>query len=347
MNMDQLSPKKNKVKNPIFWVGIVLGSFLLFGGIILILLAGSFIFLGRVLTSEDETLTKKPLREIVVSGVGEDKIVLIPITGIISDKSTESVFMNAPGLVQVVEKSLEQASADNGVKAVIFQIDSPGGGITASDMIYNNIVRFKEKTRKTVVVYMQDVAASGGYYISIAADKIIAHPTTITGSIGVIMPIINVAKLIDKYGIENKSIKSGLMKDIGSPLKGMLPEEEEVLSDIIEEMYMRFITLISNERRLSLDHVKMLADGRIFTGKQAVENGLIDQVGYLDDAIETTRGLAGLKEAKIIKYEKKLSVGDFFRVMVSKMFVKPEITINVDDFSFKHLSKPMYLWLED
>ncbi|MGR3219602.1 MAG: signal peptide peptidase SppA [Candidatus Anammoxibacter sp.] len=344
MNRDNLPIKNNKNRSAIFWIFVGFGSFFLLSGITLVLLVVGAIFLGRTMIQTDGARQQNALQEVVVAGTGEDKIVMIPINGVISDKSTDNIFLNVPGMVHVIKKSLEQVAADSDVKAVIFTVDSPGGGITASDIIYNNIKRFKEATGKPVVVYMQNVAASGGYYVSIAADKIIAHPTTITGSIGVIMPIINVSKLIDKYGIEETSIKSGKMKDIGSPLKEMLPEEKEVLSEIVDEMYMRFITLISKERGLPIDQVRILADGRIFTGKQAVNNGLIDQVGYLEDAIDIAKDLAGLKEAKIIKYERKLSVGDFLKVMASKMLTKPEITINLDDFPIKHISKPMYLW---
>ena len=344
MNRDNLSTKNHKGRSAIFWIFVGFGSFFLLSGITLILLVVGVLFLGRAMIQDDGTLQQNTLREVVVSGTGENKIVMIPISGVITDKPTDNIFLNIPGMVHVIKKTLEQVAADSNVKAVIFTVDSPGGGITASDIIYNNIKRFKETTGKTVVVYMQNVAASGGYYVSIAADKIIAHPTTITGSIGVIMPIINVSKLIDKYGIEENSIKSGRMKDIGSPLKEMLPEEKEVLSEIVDEMYMRFITLISKERELPIDQVRILADGRIFTGKQAVNNGLIDQVGYLEDAIDIAKDLAGLKEATIIKYERKLSVGDFLKVMASKMLTKPEITINLDDFPIKHISKPMYLW---
>ena len=344
MNRNNLPPKKDKSRSAVFWVLVGFGSFFLLSGITLILLVVGALFLGRAMIQDDGTVQQNTLQEVVVSGTGENKIVMIPISGVISDKPTDNIFLNIPGMVHVVKKNLEQVAADSNVKAVIFTVDSPGGGITASDIIYNNIKRFKEATGKTVVVYMQNVAASGGYYISIVADKIIAHPTTITGSIGVIMPIVNVSKLIDKYGIEEKSIKSGLMKDIGSPLKKMLPEEKEVLTEIIDEMYMRFITLISKERELPLDQVKKLADGRIFTGNQAVNNGLIDQVGYLEDAIDITKDLAGLKEAKIIKYERKLSVSDFLKVMASKMLSKPEIKINIDDFPIKQITKPMYLW---
>lgn len=344
LNEDQKLPERKKGRSALFWVIVGFGSFFLLGSILLVFIVGSFLFLSKTVVSDDNSFSKKPLQEIVVSGDGENKIALVSIKGVISDKPTDSILMRVPGIVEVVKKSLEQAAIDNSIKAVIFEVNSPGGGITASDMIYTNIKHFKEKTGKTVVVYMQDLAASGGYYVSIAADKIVAHPTTITGSIGVIMPLVNVAKLIEKYGIENQSIKSGLMKDMGSPLKKMLPEEENVLLNIIDEMYMRFVRLIAHERGMPIDQIKKLADGRIFTGEQAVGNGLIDAIGYFEDAVKITKDLAGLEKAAIIRYERKLSVGDFFKVIASRIFAKPEITLKFDELSFKNLSKPMYLW---
>lgn len=336
--------KKKTGKGVLFWLAIGFGSFFLMGCFSLLLFAGIFFSIARTFSPDEASFGKNRLTEVVVSGTEKDKILLVPIKGIISDKSVEGVFFSTQGIVEMVKLSLDQATSDDFVRAVIFEVDSPGGGITASDIIYNNIVNFKNKTGKSVIVYMQDVAASGGYYVSVAADKIIAHPTTITGSIGVIMPMINVAGLIGKYGIEDKSIKSGLMKDIGSPLKHMLPAEENVLSEIVMEMYMRFVTIIANERKLPIDYIKSLADGRIFTGRQALENGLIDQVGYLDDAIKLTKDIVGLEKASIIRYQKKFGFGDIFKVMVSRVFANPEITIKLDEFSREHLSKPMYLW---
>ena len=228
MDSQNAPVEKRKSRSPLFWICVGIGSFSFLGTIaFIIIVVASFAFFGDTVSQVSQSPGKETLREIHVSGSGEDKIVLVPIKGVISDKSAGTFLMNSPSLVHVVKRSLEQAASDDSVKGVILEVDSPGGGITASDVIYNYIVNFKKRTGKTVVVYMQDVAASGGYYVSVAADRIVAHPTTITGSIGVIMPIVNIAKLVEKYGIENGSIKSGLMKDIGSPLKEMSVEEEE------------------------------------------------------------------------------------------------------------------------
>lgn len=336
--------KGKRGKGAFFWFSIGFGSFFFLCCLFLIILIVGFFSVSNAIVSKDIVSGKRGLVETFVAGKGEDKMVLVQIKGIISEKSLDSQFFNTPGTVEVVKQSLEQASGDGQVKAVLFEIDSPGGEITASDVIYNDIINFKQDTGKKVVAYMGDVAASGGYYVSVAADKIIAHPTTITGSIGVIMPLINLAGLINKYGIKDNSIKSGLMKDIGSPLKEMLPEEKDVLSETVREMYMRFVTIISNGRHLPIDQVERIADGRIYTGNQALGLGLIDQIGYFEDAINLAKELAGLKDAKIIRYQQRISIGDMFRIMISRIFVNPEITIKVEELLTGNFSRPMYLW---
>ncbi|HLG28939.1 MAG TPA: signal peptide peptidase SppA, partial [Candidatus Brocadiales bacterium] len=234
---------------------------------------------------------------------------------------------------------------DDKLVAILLEIDSPGGGITASDTIYNHILKFKEKTKKKVVVYMKDVAASGAYYISMSADKIVAHPTTITGSIGVIMPLINIADLIERYGVKDKSITSGSIKDIGSPTKPMSEEEETVLKTIIDEMYMRFVTIISENRGMPVEEIKKLADGRIYTGKQALDNGLVDQLGYMEDAVNITKELAGVTEAQIVKYQRPWHLSDLLRAAASAALSARRIEINVPYGPSDGFPKLMYLWM--
>ncbi len=287
----------------------------------------------------------KKLTEVVIEGSGTNKIVLIPIKGIITAQKTKKYFFEAPNIVDSVKKQLEQAHDDNDVKAVILEIDSPGGGITASDIIYKEILEFKEKTNKSVIVSMQDVAASGAYYISAAADKIVSHPTTITGSIGVIMPLINITNLIEKYGIEDTSIKSGDMKNIGSPLKKMSDEERKVLHDIVDEMYTRFLSIISNGRNMKIEDVRKLADGRIYTGKQALDNGLVDQLGYIEDAITLAKEMTGLKEAKVIKYKRMFNLSEIFASSADSLFGDRTVKIDINASPIDGDSpRFMYLW---
>lgn len=190
------------------------------------------------------------------------------------------------------------------VKAVILRLDTPGGEVTASDILYNEILNFKEKTGKPVLGLMMGVAASGGYYIASACDYIIAHPSTITGSIGVISIFPNLEDLFAKIGIKVNVIKSEKMKDSGSTFRDLTTEEKKIFQDIVDELYQKFLDVVYHKRKnsLSLEELKKIADGRVYTARQAYELKLIDEIGYFDSAIKKTLTLASLKEAKVIAY---------------------------------------------
>ncbi|MCF6154274.1 MAG: signal peptide peptidase SppA [Candidatus Brocadia sp.] len=327
-----------------FWVAVGLASFFFLCTLFLFMLFIGSLVLSKALITSTATKDKKQVFETVVGGSGESKIAIIPIKGILSNESAEGLFIEKPSIVEVVKQQLEQATDDAHVKAILLEVDSPGGGITASDIIYNQITKFKAETQKKVVVYMQDIAASGGYYISSAADAIVAHPTTITGSIGVIMPLINVAELINRYGIKDNSIASGNLKEIGSPLKQMTADEAAVLKGIIDEMYMQFVKVVSTGRNLDIEEVKKIADGRIYTGKQALDKGLVDQLGYPEDAIALTKKLARLTEATIVRYEEHYGLADLFGLMSGKIFQNNTIRLDISQLQERGDTRPMYLW---
>ena len=335
----------NKKKSRVgFWISTSLAIVFFLCCIVLsISLMGLFVVKGALTTQGKDESTKK-LSETVIGGSGTDKILLIPIKGVITGQSAKKLFQETPSIVDSVKQQLEQARNDNDIKAVILEINSPGGGITASDIIYKKVLEFKEKTDKKVIVCMQDVAASGAYYISAAADKIISHPTTITGSIGVIMPLINIANLVEKYGIEDNSIKSGDMKSIGSPLKKMSDAEREVLYDIVDEMYTRFVNIIAIGRNMKVEDVKRLADGRIYTGKQALDNGLVDQLGYIEDAITLAKSITGLNEAKVIKYKKMFNLAEIFEGSMDNLFGNRTIKFSLHASADNDFPGFMYLW---
>jgi protease-4 len=315
-----------------YWVLFSLAFFFFLSTVILAtILFGGLAFM-RAFSLEEEILKEAYIEE-VLEGTGEKKIAVIPIEGIIRS-GPPSLIPDEAGLVESFKKMLAKAKGDSHVEAVILRIDSPGGGITASDIIYNELLKYKEEKKK-VVACMEDVAASGAYYVAVAADKIVAHPTTVTGSIGVIMPLINISELIKRYGIEDKSISSGPFKEIGSPFKPMTPEEEAVLRGIVDEMYNRFVTVVSKGRNIELEEVRKLADGRIYTSNQAQNLGLIDQIGYLSDAIKLTRELAGLKEAKVIRYKRRWGLKDVLGVK------GPSITFET---LTQDVPRLMYLW---
>ena len=323
-----------------FWASASVAVFFFLSTfLLLIMILGSLTSLKSVITggpAVDGDYTEE-----LVEGSGEKKIALITVEGVITSSST-TLFSDKSTTVEEFKKQLEYIKKDSQVKAVLLQIESPGGGITPSDIIYNELLRYKEESGNKVVVLMGGVAASGGYYIAVAADKIIAHPTTITGSIGVIMPLVNISELISKYGIEDKSITSGDMKDLGSPMRPMRPEEKAVLEGIIQEMYERFVSVIATGRGMSVDEVRKLADGRIYTAQQAVDNGLVDRLGYLSDAIEQAKELAGIDEAKVIRYKRRWGLGDLLNIAQG---ISPPGVRQLLEWPVMDSPRLMYLWL--
>jgi protease IV len=219
-----------------------------------------------------------------------EKIGVIPVEGAITS-------------AQTVTSHLVKFRKDNGIKAIVLKINSPGGGIAPSQEIYREI----EKTVpvKKVVVSMGTVAASGGYYIAAAADKIVANPGTITGSIGVIMEFVRVEDLLDKVGIDLEILKSGEFKDMGSPDRKLTERERTILNEMVMDMQNQFVEAIVRGRKLPLEHVLQIADGRIFSGLRAKELGLVDALGNFEDAVEVTKELAGIKGDVTLVYAKK------------------------------------------
>jgi len=219
-----------------------------------------------------------------------DKIAIVEIQGIIAQSS---------GIIEQINEYLE----DDGVKAIILRIDSPGGGVGPSQEIHREILKVKEK--KKIVTSMGSVAASGGYYIACASDLIVANPGTITGSIGVIMEFTNIEELFKKIGIKGVVVKSGELKDIGSPFREMTPEEKRIIQEVIDNVHQQFIKAVAEGRKLDRSKVTQIADGRIMTGEQAKQLGLVDEIGNLDDAINATAKLVGIEGKPDIVYPKK------------------------------------------
>jgi protease-4 len=184
-------------------------------------------------------------------------------------------------------------------------VNSPGGGVTASDDVYGEIVRFKKERKVPVVAALGDVAASGGYYVACAADRIVAHPTTTTGSIGVIMTGLNLEGLLAKVGVRNQTFKAGEHKDILSPFRGATPEERRIVQSILDDLHTRFVSVVRESRAgLDLRRLAELTDGRIFDAPQALQAGLIDQIGDLHAAIDAARAAAHVDEARVVAYRR-------------------------------------------
>jgi protease-4 len=219
-----------------------------------------------------------------------DRIAIVEIRGVIAQSS------------QIIEE-IHQYLEDDGVKAIILRIDSPGGGVGPSQEIHREVLKVKAK--KKIVTSMGSVAASGGYYIACASDLIVANPGTITGSIGVLMEFTNIEELFKKIGIKGVVLKSGEHKDIGSPFREMTPDEKRIMQEVIDNVHQQFIKAVAEGRKLDHSKVTQIADGRIFSGEQAKQLGLVDQIGNLDDAIDATARLVGIEGKPDILYPKK------------------------------------------
>ncbi len=245
------------------------------------------------------------IKEVVlVPSESKEKILLLDISGIISTVLNPGLFEREGDILSQAFYRLQKASEDKTVKGVIIRLDTPGGEVTASDILYTEIKKFKEKTGVPVVALMMSVAASGGYYIASACDFIVAHPTSITGSIGVISIFPNVDELFAKLGVKIHVIKSGAMKDAGSSFRELTEKEKQIFQNIIDDFYQDFLEVVHGARQdyLSMEELKKIADGRVFTAKQALELKLIDETGYFETALDKILDLAKLKDAQVISY---------------------------------------------
>jgi protease-4 len=233
---------------------------------------------------------------VLIQSHEKEKVLLLDISGLISSLSSPNIFAREGDVLSQVYYRLKKASEDPLIKGVILRLDTPGGEVTASDIIYHEIQNFKTRTGIPVIALMMSMTASGGYYIASACDHLIAHPSSLTGSIGVISLFPNLEGLLDKVGIQVQVIKSGKLKDSGSVFREMTEE--------VDEYYQNFINVVYENRKdfLTLENIKKLADGRIFTASQALEARLIDEIGYFDTALEKTLELSSLREASVVTY---------------------------------------------
>lgn len=261
---------------------------------------------GCSVISIDFTPRIQPLREQTVEGSGAAKVLLLDLSGVISEEPLFTLGSQAPqvSLLARVREELRKAEDDDQVRALVVRINSPGGTATASDILYRELSEFKARKKIPVVAAIVDVGASGAYYVALAADTIVVHPTTVTGSIGVVMLTLNAEGLLQKVGVSPLAIKSGAKKDMGSPFRGLTEEERAIFQGVIDDLYGRFVSLIVKERRIPEAKVRAFADGRIYTARQAKELGLVDQVGYLENAVEVARQAARVSEARVIMYHR-------------------------------------------
>ncbi len=297
------------------------------------------------------------LQEKIVSkdpGVIFNKIAIIDIDGVITNYKRSALKGGENPLATIIEK-LEKAQNDPLVKGIVLRLNSPGGTVTASDIIYRKILEIrkgnpkKKIPPKPVVASMQDTCASGAYYIACAANEIITEPTSITGSIGVIILTFNIKTLLNKVGITTKAIKSGDKKDALSPFRPLSPEEQKIFQDIINQLYDRFLQIVSTSRKKTKDQLKPLADGRIFTGQDAVKLGLADKTGSLEDAITRAKQLAGIKSAQVVIYHRPWGYKGSIYSTLEEQIPQPIQNNSIISINFQELPFDtglfMYLWL--
>jgi protease-4 len=260
---------------------------------------------GCSVVSLDLTPRVRPLEETTLEGSGRDKVLLLDLSGVLAEEPlfTLEGRPQVPLLARVREE-LEKATEDERVRAVVLRINSPGGTITASDILHHELTRFKARRKVPVVAAILDVGASGGYYVALAADRIVAHPTTVTGSIGVLMLTVDARGLMEKLGVSASYITTGPFKDAGSPLRALRPEERALFQSLIDQFHGRFVSLVAQARHLDEARVRAVADGRVYTATEALSHGLVDRIGYLEDAITLAREAAGLKEARVVAYHR-------------------------------------------
>ena len=243
--------------------------------------------------------------EVLLQGEGLDKIAVIGVEGELVENGDPASQAVARDLVA----ELRQAQADPLVKAVILRINSPGGSVVASEEVYRQVLELK-RAGKPVVASMGEVAASGGYFVSAGATRIVADPSTFTGSIGVILVLINLEEAAGKLGVEPIVVKAGRLKDIGFPFKELTEEERQIFQTLIDGAYERFVAAVAEGRHMSEAEVRQLATGQPYSGEQSLENGLVDSLGGFDQAVAVARNLADLDEASVVEYQPRITLAD-------------------------------------
>ena len=277
-----------------------------------------------------------------VAGDGPDKVAVVPVEGTIAS-ADDSLGGTQPTVTpEGLADALRQAGGDPSVAAVVLEINSPGGGVTASDLMHQSILDFKENTGKPVVVSMADTAASGGYYISTAADRIVANETTLTGSLGVIFQLTNFAEAADKYGIKQEVIKSGKYKDIGNSFRELKPKEREIFQSLVNESYAEFVDVISEGRNIPEERVREIADGRVYSGLQAEELGLVDSFGGLDEAAAIAGRLSGTSDTTVVRYVQQPTLRDTLLTSFAPQEPQAEQVMEAAGLNLE--PKPYYLY---
>jgi len=294
------------------------------------------------------TNSSGPVEETVIADPDHwccrDKVAIIDVEGLIMNARSSGMFGSGDNPLSLFRERLDAAADDKHVKAVVLRINSPGGAVTASDIMYQEILSFRRKTHKPVVACMMDVAASGAYYLAMGCDRVYAHPTTVTGSIGVIMSLYNASGLFAKIGVSSDPIKSGPNKDIGNPGRPMTPEEHAILQGLVDSFYGQFVHVVAEGRHMPEDHVRTLADGRVYSGTDAQKLGLVDVVGYLPDALQAAMDMACIKDAEIVAYDRCEGYRGSIYAAMPKIPSQINVKLDLPGLSNPSGATFMYVW---
>ncbi len=312
--------------------------------IVLLIFLGLSILLNLILLIVAASGSSSSTQTVITNGSSDQRIAVIPITGVIDDHQVERFF-----------RFMHRAEEDKGVKALILQVDSPGGSVTASDEIYARILRYKQKKQEggqtiPVVISMRELAASGGYYISCAGDYLFAERTTLTGNIGVLWPNYNIAKMLDKIGVEDDTIVSTgtPYKYAGAPFRAPTTRESDYFQHNVDVAFQQFKDVVKAGRAAHLPKdmkVEDVADGRAFPAGDALSKGLIDQLGYLEDAEQYAATTAGLKNPEIVKYQEPPTLLSIFSSDSESRFSGKGVTIHLDASALDRLGSPQVMYL--
>ncbi|MBM3498767.1 MAG: signal peptide peptidase SppA [Armatimonadetes bacterium] len=255
-------------------------------------------------------------------GATGDTVGVISVEGLITGGGQISPFFGATAGSDFVTSQFRKATEDHSVKAIVLRINSPGGSAAASQEIYQAVEQYRSETKKPVVASMGDVAASGGYYVAAPCTKIVALPATMTGSIGVIIETLEYHELMKRFGVKGNTITSGAHKDMGSPFRAITGEEKRIFQTMIDDVYDQFVTAVAEGRKMDKAKVKQLADGRVYTGRQAKAKGLVDDLGTFRDAIDKAAELAGIKEDPTVKFFGRMTL---FEAMFGEVSSRPPV----------------------
>lgn len=332
--------------NPKRWIALVIAV-----GIFGVSLIMSLILTVFESFSDDSKmqfgLTDGQEETVLENGSGSNKIAVLEVDGTIQDNGDGSSLLGSDGYNhRSFLKMLERAKDDSAVKGIILRVNSPGGGVYESAEIHKKLEEIKKDAKKPIYVSMGSMAASGGYYISTAADKIYAAPDTLTGSLGVIMEGLNYSKLAEKLGLKTETIKSGEYKDIMSPTRDMTKKEREIMQSMVNDSYEGFVGVISEGRNLSKADVKKIADGRVYDGRQAKKLHLVDELGYYEDTVKAMKkDHKDLAKASVVSYKESTGLSSLLSMSANKIFKSEAAFLNIKEaVSQSGAPRLMYLY---